>query len=133
MHILYYSNNFLLDLESCSFVFKGLYHTSFKLNIVIFSSALPPGAPWTHWGVHSAPRPLAMFYFPIHPKCRILFVPGWCPVKSGKCIFQQSTACKTCIWMSLKGVKFYLNFLWHNFEKSIWTQLLFNGFCFKCL
>ena len=42
VHILNYNSSFLLDTNSYSFTtFKGLYHTSFELNIGNFSRALP--------------------------------------------------------------------------------------------
>ena len=42
------------------------------LNIVNFTSALPHAPPL---GVHSVPRPPALFYFPIHAKR--FFFPSW--------------------------------------------------------
>ena len=56
--IYYYEQFFITYNKQTTLVLlflKGYtYHTSFKLNIVNFSRALPPGPPWTHWGAHSA-------------------------------------------------------------------------------
>ena len=46
VHILYYNSSFLFHTESFSFIiFKSLYHTSLKVNIVNFSNAWPLGPP----------------------------------------------------------------------------------------
>ena len=66
VRILNYGIIFLLDTENFSFIiFKGLYHTSFKLNIVNFSRALPP------WSPTEPSEGLRM-----HPDPQLCFIPN---------------------------------------------------------
>ena len=59
---LHYNSSFLFDTESFSFIiFKRLYRTSFKLNIVNFSIALPPGPPEPIEGFTVRPDPHLCF------------------------------------------------------------------------
>ena len=76
-----YSSSFLLTTDIFHFIiFKRLYHTSFKLNIMNFSWALHPCPPlnplMASQCTHSASKVHAVFYYPIHAKRRICFLPG---------------------------------------------------------
>ena len=53
-------------------LFTFFYCFNFEWLITLFKDF----AYCTHWGAHSALMPLAKFYFPIHAKHRIFFLPG---------------------------------------------------------
>ena len=66
LHILNLSSSFVSDTDSfLSFIiFKKLYYTGFKLNIVNFSKALPPGPPTEPTeGLTVQPEPQLHFIF----------------------------------------------------------------------
>ena len=68
MNILNYKS-FLLDTDNFSVtISKSLYHTSFKLNIVNFSRALPPGPLLNPLWDSSDPGLPTTFYFSIHAR-----------------------------------------------------------------
>ena len=77
VRILNYGIIFLLDTENFSFIiFKGLYHTSFKLNIVNFSRALPPWSPTEPTEGSQCTQTPSCALFPIDAKRRFFFLPG---------------------------------------------------------
>ena len=83
MNKLNYNSNFLRGSSKQKvlvlFFVKGY---SFNLNITAIPRASPPGSPMNSIrggggrGLTGRPRLLATIYFPIHPKCRIFFLPG---------------------------------------------------------
>ena len=56
-------------------IFKRLFNTSFKLNIVNISRALPLVLHWTHWGTQSDPDPQLRFISQFMQNAE--FFPSW--------------------------------------------------------
>ena len=127
VHVLNYNSSFSIDTGIFSFIiFKRLYHTSFKLNIVNLSRALssgPPLKPLRGSQCFHAPQELfisqsmqnAIFFFPTQGINQKVFLG---PVSS-KLGNSHACKCNQNMFFSLKVTKLETGILMSSFKKII--------------
>ena len=118
--ILNQNSSFLLDTDSFSFtILKRLYHTSFKLNNVNFSRALPNGNPFNQLRGSQCAQTPSCILFPNSCKMQNFF-PSWLM----SCFVHQDFSVevsnqKQKLWQ-------HPNNSWENIHIKVWYQLFWN-------